>query len=111
MGPSTSGSSQGPALAPLAQAQSYLNRFPIDDQGHFLDNDFVCELHRQLSILGWKNLIRCGTRQQTNIGQLQELRFFVTLPIGHQARFHTSLRSIYDRLNEIFASPKPAALT
>ncbi|GKT95894.1 mitochondrial import receptor subunit TOM-22 [Colletotrichum tofieldiae] len=92
MGPSTGMS--GPAVTepPLAhfQAQLHPNDSSLfDDQGYFLDNDFVCELHRQLSIFGWKKSFRFGLYQQAILERLQELGFFVALPVGFNLRLHT----------------------
>lgn len=111
MGPSNAIS--GPALAepPLAylQAQLHPNDSLLNDQGHFLDNEFDSKLHRKLSIFGWKKAFRFGLHQQANLGQLQKLGFFVALPVGFDFRFHTPPGYTRDRLIQIFANATHAA--
>ncbi|KZL81943.1 mitochondrial import receptor subunit tom22 [Colletotrichum incanum] len=112
MGPSTGMS--GPAVAepPLAhfQAQLHPNDSSLfDDQGYFLDNDFVCDIHRQLSIFGWKKSFRFGLYQQAILERLQELGFFVALPVGFNLRLHTPPGYIRYRLIDIFANARRAA--
>lgn len=117
MGPATATS--GPAVAkhPLAQHQVRLhpnNDFSsslFDDQGHFLANEFACELQRHLSIFGWKRAFRFGQQQLANLQQLQKLGFYVDYPVAFSLRLHTPPGYLRNRLIEIIANAHRAADT